>query len=182
MLQAAKAGDWRIAIRFAALLLAALFNAQVLDLLHSETIYHPQPQTSDSIVALAEWAEQNTWGSSMFQFADGGKQPAPGIFRALSKRPLWADWQSGEIADYSSEAGLEWWSRWQACMSKPFSAASLEAMLPLPIDYYVLHRDHQLPGVKPVYSNQTYVVYDAQDLRDKIPALTTGIPVTKASK
>jgi hypothetical protein len=175
LFQAVKTRQWRVSAFFAAPLLAALINPQVLDLLHRQTALSPRPNTSESVATLAAWAEQNTWGSSMFQFADTLKQPAPAIFRALSKRPLWADWQSGEIADYSSEAGLAWWSRWQSCMAKPFSAATLQAMLPLPIDYYVLHRDHKLVGVKAVYSNATYLVYDAQDLRDElsVPSITS---------
>jgi hypothetical protein len=115
---------------------------------------------------MAAWAEGSTWGSSLFQFPDAGKAIDPGIFRALSRRSLWADWQSGLIADVSDEAGQEWWSRWQANMADNYSTTGLQGMLPLPIDYYVLRQNHRLAGIKAVYENSEYVVYDAQDLRE----------------
>jgi hypothetical protein len=102
----------------------------------------------------------------MFQFPDVGKNNQPGVFRALSRRALWADWQSGIIADYSDQAGQEWWSRWQSSMNGPYSPERLREMLALPIDYYVLQSSNQLDGIKPVFLNSTYVVYDAQDLRE----------------
>ena len=115
--------------------------------------------TPDAVRQLASWAEHDTWGSSLFQFMDAGKSNEPGIFRALSKRALWADWESGLICESSDEAGHEWYSRWQ-------SRKALPEMLRLPIDYYVLDRQHELTKVKPVYENSEYVVYDAQDLRE----------------
>lgn len=162
---AAEAHRWRESAAWTLLIVAALLNAQVLDLLHlklSPTFGHaPSP----AIRSLANWAEQNTWGSSMFQFPDAGKDNTPGEFRALSRRALWADWESGIIADYSASAGQEWWSRWQADMAGPYSAGRLQNMLSRPIDYYVLRRAHILPNIRPVYLNSAYVVYDAQDLR-----------------
>jgi hypothetical protein len=93
------------------------------------------------------------------------------VFRALSRRSLWADWQSGLIADTSEQAGQEWWSRWQAVMAAPYSTERLQGMLPLPIDYYVLRRSNRLSNIKPVFSNSMYVAYDAQELRDTHGAL-----------
>jgi hypothetical protein len=148
------------------LVAAALLNGQVLDLLHLKLdVAHTQRQP-EAIRSLAEWAAHETWGSSLFQFPDAGKANDPGVFRALSKRSLWADWRSGEIADHSDRAGQEWWLRWQNNMDEPYSTERLRGMLRLPIDYYVLGRAHQLAGVKAVYENSEYVVYDAQDLRE----------------
>ena len=164
---AAKNARWGASLSFTALLAAALLNAQVLDLLHLQL---PGParidHTSPSLIAMSTWAEQITWGSSMFQFPDAGKQNEPGIFRALSRRSLWADWNSGLIADTSDEAGQEWWRRWQSTMQSGFTPQRLQTMLPLPIDYYVLRRKNALSHIAPVYENSEYVVYDAQVLRN----------------
>jgi len=156
---AAQKRKWAESLPWLALVIAAVLNAQVLDLLHGKLDVVRRSPESESVRALAQWAAQDTWGSSLFQFPDAGKGDDPGIFRALSKRALWADWRSGEIADYSDPAGQEWWARWQADMNLP-------SMLRLPIDYYVLDRAHELTGIKPVYENPRYAVYDAQDLRE----------------
>ncbi len=163
---AAQKGKWRESLPWMALLVAAVLNAQVLDLLHGTFDGATNKSFTVEVADLARWADRNTWGSSLFQFPDAGRQPEPSVFRALSKRGLWADWRSGIIADYSESAGQQWWSRWQACMLEPYSVRGLRNMLPLPIDYYVLSQSHALAGVKPAYSNSRYVVYDAQDLRE----------------
>lgn len=163
---AAREARWIESLPWAALLLATIFNSQVLDLLHLKTdapTYERKP--NPDLLSLAEWSK-TTWGSSMFQFPDVGKANAPGTFRGLSRRALWADWTSGAIAGDSNDAGQEWWSRWQSTMAGGYSTAGLEKMLPLPIDYFVLSRANQIANVKAAYANSSYVVYDAQDLRD----------------
>lgn len=163
---AAQERRWRTSAAWTVLVIATILNAQVLDLLRGRVDVAHRNQPAAKVRELAQWAEQSTWGSSLFQFPDAGKGEDPGRFRALSRRALWADWRSGEIADYSDQAGHEWWSRWQAGMSRPYSLAGLRQMLRLPIDYYVLERTHALAGVKPAFQNSRYVVYDAQDLRE----------------
>jgi hypothetical protein len=115
---------------------------------------------------VADWAKQNTWGSSMFLFPDAGHEPYPGIFRAVSERALYVDWKSGEQVNYFETFAQEWHSRFEQTMQGKFTAARLEEMLSLPIDYYVLKRGNAVVGVAPVYQNGKYVVYDAQDLRN----------------
>jgi hypothetical protein len=121
---------------------------------------------STSVVQLADWAENNTWGSSMFLFPDAGRGLHPGMFRAGSRRALWVDWESGVQMRYFESVADEWWQRWRQTMDPDFSPPRLEAMLPLPVDYYVLQRAHQLTKIKPVFQNRDFVVYDAADLRD----------------
>jgi hypothetical protein len=170
--QAAAQHRWRESLCWAALLIAAVLNAQVLDLLHLNAATVARPAGTDpNLRNLAAWAEE-TWGSSMFQFPDAAQRTEPGTFRALSRRALWADWQSGRIADYSNQAGQTWWSRWQSSMSQGYSTDLLQETLRQPIDYYVLRREHQLTGIKPTYSNSEFVVYDAQDLREAREPLT----------
>jgi hypothetical protein len=120
---------------------------------------------------LADWAERDTWGSSMFLFPDAGKRIDPGVFRAESRRAVWADWTSGAVVDYSEASGVEWRSRWAATMERDFSPTRLQGLLTLPIDYYVLKRENQLDGVRAVFTNEEFTVYDAQDLRETPRAL-----------
>jgi hypothetical protein len=118
------------------------------------------------VTEVADWAKQNTWGSSMFLFPDAGHEPYPGIFRAVSERASYVDWKSGEQVNYFETFAQEWHSRFEQTMQGKFTAARLEDMLSLPIDYYVLKRGNAVVGVAPVYQNGKYVVYDAQDLRN----------------
>jgi hypothetical protein len=124
-----------------------------------------------SVAELAAWADGGTWGSSVFLFADAGRAAYPGAFRALSRHALWADWKSGEGVAYSEMVALRWEERWQQAMRNGFSAATLEGILPLPIDYYVLRRQNQLMGARYAFLNRDFVVYDAQDLRSAMKPL-----------
>ncbi len=115
------------------------------------------------IAELAEWAENSTWGSSLFAFPDAGRDLYPGIFRAESRRALWVDWESGAQSCYSGSLARAWYERWRAMESndvfppRRFSAA-------LPIDYYVFKAAHRLSGVKPAFANADFVVYDSHYL------------------
>jgi hypothetical protein len=150
--------------RFAALLIpvAAMF---ILAYLHRDGSGLTASEMTQ-IRELADWAERDTWGSSMFLFPDAAKNTAPGAFRAESRRAVWADWTSGVAVDYSELNGLEWWSRWESTMDGAFSAERLQSYLALPIDYYVLKRRNRLNHVRAVFTNDEFLVYDAQDLRN----------------
>ena len=117
------------------------------------------------IAQVADWAEKSTWGSSMFLFPDAGRDLYPGIFRAESRRAVWVDWKSGSLGNYFESFATDWWERWQQTMEGSFSPQRLEGMLLLPVDYYVLKRKNQLAGVKPVFGNGEFVVYDSGDLK-----------------
>ena len=75
---------------------------------------------------------------------------------------------------YYASFAEEWYPRYEATMDGRFTVARLENMLSLPIDYYVLDRDHALAKVRPVFENRNYVVYDAQDLRNESTSLRLG--------
>jgi hypothetical protein len=119
-----------------------------------------------SITNLAEWAANGTWGSSVFLFADAGRAAYPGVFRAQSRHALWADWKSAQGVAFSETAAARWQERWNETMAQAYSPGRLESFLPLPIDYYVLRRQHQLAVAPYVFVNHDFVVYDAQDLRN----------------
>lgn len=120
---------------------------------------------ADSIADVADWAENNTWGSSMFLFPDAGRDLSPGIFRAESRRAVWIDWETGSLANYFPSFAHDWWERWQQTMNEPYSPRRLQGLLSLPVDYYVLKRENQLAEVKPVFMNPGFAVYDAGDLK-----------------
>jgi hypothetical protein len=119
-----------------------------------------------AVLGLADWAEGNTWGSSMFLFPDAGHELYPGVFRAESRRALWVDWTSGAMVNYFESIAEEWSQRWQQTMEGAFSPQRLQRMLPLPIDYYVLKQVNQLSDIKPVFANREFVVYDSRDLKN----------------
>jgi len=125
------------------------------------------------IRALAAWAESATWGSSMFAFPDAGRELYPGVFRAVSRRALWVDWESGRHINYYLALAAEWHDRWKHTMQGPLTGEHLQSMLSLPIDYFVFKRDHLVEtitergkqAVKPVFANGKFAVYEASNLR-----------------
>ena len=124
----------------------------------------PRPDGEKQAIAeVAAWAE-GTWGSSLFLFPDAGHDLYPGVFRAESRRGLWVDWESGAASEDSNAVARMWWDRWNQTMAAPFSPDRLRSLLSLPIDYYVLKQTNRLSGIQPVFSNNKFVVYDAQDL------------------
>jgi hypothetical protein len=120
---------------------------------------------NEPITEVTSWAENNTWGGSMFLFPDAGRDLYPGIFRAESRRPVWVDWESGSLANYFESFAHDWWERWRQTMEGQFSPARMQGILSLPIDYYVLKRVNQLADVKPVFENREFLVYDSRDLK-----------------
>ncbi len=118
------------------------------------------------LAALAGWVERNTWGSSMFLFPDAGTSGDPGLFRALSQRPVWVDWNSGALVPCFESFAAAWWDRWQQTMQPGYSPQRLQANLALPIDYYVLSPANRLAGIEPVFTNEDFLIYDANDLRN----------------
>jgi hypothetical protein len=156
------------ALAWFALVFVLPFNAKILDfprMGEGMRLAHRTHSPQLSLLELANWAERNTWGSSLFLFPDAGRELYPGVFRAESRRALWVDWKSGVAVDYSEQAALEWRARWEGSMEPAYSPARLRAMLALPIDYYVLKPRNQLAGVNAVFVSREFVVYDAQDLR-----------------
>jgi len=110
---------------------------------------------SPDLDALAGWARTSTEPGAMFQFADVGQRLEPGIFRTRSLRAIYADWKGGGQVNYLKEFAEVWWPRWQQVRkTQPF-----ETYGKLKIDYVVYLSAHRLAKLKPVYQNQSYVVY-----------------------
>jgi hypothetical protein len=129
-----------------------------------------------AIIALSDWVTSNTWGSSMFLFPDLGRSSDPGLFRGRSKRALWVDWNSGALVPCFQSFAAMWWDRWHNTMQPGYSPQRLQTNLSLPIDYYVLTRANRLSDIKPVFTNQEFLVYDANDLRSSSGPLRAAAP------
>jgi hypothetical protein len=133
-------------------------------------VERPIPQT---IYDVAAWAENNTWGSSMFLFPEAGKDRYPGVFRAESRRALWVDWQSGRQINYNVSLAPTWKKRWDRDVQSTLTTQSLAGLLSLPIDYYVVNRGTILEAVtqghrvrlQPAYANRDFSVFEASVLR-----------------
>ncbi len=119
-----------------------------------------------SLAGLAIWADTSTWGSSVFLFADAGRAAYPDVFRAESRRGLWVDWNSAPGVLFADKAAMAWQERWENALAYGFSTQNLERMLARPVDYYVLRKRDELSGVRSVFSNRDFLVYDAEDLRN----------------
>ena len=151
---------------------SAAWSLLVLGIAASSAAGRSAVENKAEALQLGKWAEANTWGSSLFLFPDAGRAKYPGVFRAASQRAVYVDWESGSLAAMFPSVATEWWSRWQRTMARPFSGSIPADTLSLPVDYYVVRRAHQLPGVTPVFAGKSLVVYDANDLRK--PPLSSG--------
>jgi hypothetical protein len=150
--------------RLSALTLAIPLLAIAILLTTSKFTIDRAPDTA--VLSLADWVKQNTWGSSMFLFPDLDRNGDPGLFRGRSERALWVDWNSGSLVPCFESFAAIWWERWHNTMQPGYSTQQLQADLELPIDYYVLKTTNRLSGIKPVFANDEFLVYDANDLRN----------------
>jgi hypothetical protein len=105
---------------------------------------------------LARWARQNTPKDAVFQFAEAGRDLAPGVFRARATRALYVDWKAGGQVNFQKHFSDVWWQRWQK-VEKP---QTLDRYRELGIDYVVFNAGGGVPtGAEAVYSNARYVVF-----------------------
>ena len=150
----------------------ALWSTAVAALLLTPLLIPPSRGRSgavfsqSSVTRLSSWALHNTWGGSMFLFAGAGRHSDAGRFRALSLRPVYVDWQSGELTRYFADFAVGWSARWQQTSDAADTSAQIGLLLSEPIDYYVTTQDERLAGITPVYSDRELAVYDARDLRN----------------
>jgi hypothetical protein len=131
---------------------------------------------------LAAWADNNTWGSSLFFFADAQRSAYPGRFRADSRRAVWVDWEGGRHLNQDLSIASEWWRRWHAAVDTTLSGQWLQRMLDEPIDYFVFDPKLALEAntggqrriLKPVFRDNHFAVYEASMLRTVPGELTVN--------
>ncbi len=133
----------------------------------------PRYSNEKEIAQLANWAQETTWGGSMFLFPDASRELYPGMFRALSSRAVWVDWATGRQVASSDLFADEWFRRWQDTMEPKIQCGKLREFLLLPIDYFVLKRENALRNAHPAFATAHFVVYDVSELRNSPLALTS---------
>jgi cell division protein FtsW (lipid II flippase) len=138
----------------AALAIAAFFAIPVLARVSNYPYLH-----TPELTELSSWARASTPTDSVFLFPDFGQGLQPGIFRSEALRAVYVDWKGGGQVNYLRELAQEWWSRWQAVMSKPFDPRDTARYRGLGIDYLVVKPKDALAGETSIYSNSGFVVY-----------------------
>lgn len=108
---------------------------------------------------VAAFARERTPKDAVFLFPDAGQTLYPGLFRAVSTRPVYVDWKAGGQVNYFRSLAEDWWSRWQATMTGKNIPAQLDRFKALGINFVVLKKTNALAGWTPVYANSGYVVY-----------------------
>ena len=86
---------------------------------------------------LIEWARASTPKDAVFLFRDLPKRNETGLFRSRALRAVYVDWKGGGQVNYYEPYALEWWSRWQATMAKPFALSDLDDLRARGIRYLV---------------------------------------------
>ena len=114
---------------------------------------------SPELTQLSAWARASTPRDAVFLFADAGKHLQPGIFRTGAQRAVYVDWKGGGQVNYLAGLALEWWSRWQKVLAKPYDPNAVVGYRSLGIDYVVLSPQHRLKGRTAVFENSRYIAY-----------------------
>jgi len=120
-------------------------------------VNYPAPRTPE-LAQLSAWARASTPPDAVFLFADAGRSPDSGIFRAEAVRAIYVDWKGGGQANYVPGFAEQWWFRWQQTNSNRFRPAMLPKYAALGIQYLVLQPKNRLPR-PPVFENAKYAVY-----------------------
>ena len=117
---------------------------------------------------LAQWARENTPKEALFQFGDAGGRPEPGVFRARAKRALYIDWKAGGQVNFMRPFAMLWAERWEAMKRlRPIEEYRMRR-----IDYLVLRKTNPISGMRPVFENPQWLVYD---LRNSSTSVRKGI-------
>lgn len=156
--------DWRLKRRWTGI--AWLLPFALTLLLQAPAPPAKRDAQTDSIRSVAQWAERNTWGGSMFLFPDCGQNSIPGKFRGQAMRAIYVDWTSGALLKTLPAFGVEWARRWHEVHGESYSPSHLEGLLSLPVEYVVLKRANALRNVMPEFSTPDFLVYDAHHLQE----------------
>ena len=126
-----------------------------------QLINYPQLH-SPELAALNSWAAARTQPDAMFHFADAGHATAPGIFRAEALRALYVDWKGGGQVNQNWAFAREWQRRWHRMREARPPLLPAAEYASAGIDFVVLGPENDLPGLRPVYSNASWKVFDVR--------------------
>ncbi len=119
---------------------------------------YPRLRTRRSWPSFPPGAHAATSRDAVFLFADAGKH----LGRHLPQRGragIYADWKGGGQVNYIAGLALEWWSRWQTVLARPYNPNAGIDCRALGIDYVVLSPQHRLAGRTPAFENSRYIAY-----------------------
>jgi hypothetical protein len=120
-------------------------------------VNYPAPHTPE-LAQLSAWARASTPPDAVFLFADSGRSPDSGIFRAEAVRAIYVDWKGGGQANYLPGYAEQWWFRWQQTNANRFRPAMLPKYAALGVQYVVLQPRNRLPQVA-AFANANYLAY-----------------------
>ena len=113
-----------------------------------------------ALAALTAWATVKSPPDALFHFADAGHSTAPGIFRAEAVRALYVDWKGGGQVNQNWTFAREWQNRWNRTREARAPLLPAGEYAAAGIDYIVVGAKNGLPGLKPVYSNAEWRVFE----------------------
>ena len=120
---------------------------------------YPQLHTPE-LAALTAWATVKSPPDALFHFADAGHSTAPGIFRAEAVCALYVDWKGGGQVNQNWTFAREWQNRWNRTREARAPLLPAGEYAAAGIDYIVVGAKNGLPGLKPVYSNAEWRVFE----------------------
>ena len=112
--------------------------------------------TAPELDDLSRWARANTPKDALFQFAEANRGSEPGIFRARALRSIYVDWKSGGQVNFLPAFATEWAARWKLATR----ARGIDDFRKMGVDYVVFRTDKKPAGLRAVYENSGYAVYD----------------------
>jgi hypothetical protein len=130
-----------------------------------------QDARTPEVMALADWAGQNTAVDAVFLFPGFERSPQPGVFRAAARRAVYVDWKAGGQVNFDIEFAELWWERWNAVGKGTFRASRIPEWARRGVQYVVVAPGVDLGGRAPLYANARFAVYRVADL-------VAGHPVT----
>jgi hypothetical protein len=120
---------------------------------------YPQLHTPQ-LESLAAWARAATPPDAQFFFAAAGHQVTPGIFRVEAQRALFVDWKGGGQVNQNWAFAREWLRRWNWANQSPPALRTPAEYASAGIDFIVLAPAGTLPGLRPVYENADWRVFE----------------------
>lgn len=120
---------------------------------------YPQLHTPQ-LESLASWARTTTPPDAQFFFAAAGHRVTPGIFRVEAQRALFVDWKGGGQVNQNWEFAREWRRRWDWANQSPPALRTPAEYASAGIDFIVLAPAGTLPGLRPVYENADWRVFE----------------------
>ncbi len=117
------------------------------------------PVETQGLDDLAGWAQLRTPIDAQFLFADLGRRPEPGIFRARASRAVYVCWKQGGQVNYFPKYASIWWERWTQLLAPNHPPLDYNNLRSRGITHLVFTKDNPSENLIPVYASPEYRVY-----------------------